>query len=144
MNITLLNGINVFFTKDKPTHHNHPKSTVYSKVHSWCWIIYGFVQMYNDICGSAVKNPPAVCETWETRIWSLGQEDPLEKEMAAHSSILAWEILWTEDPGGYSPCGCKRVRHSWATEQQPSRSEPSYSIFRSIHWCLFSDFMYTW
>ena len=36
----------------------------------------------------------------ETQIWSLGWEDPLEKGMAAHSSILAWEILWTEEPGG--------------------------------------------
>ena len=43
-----------------------------------------------------VKNPPAKQEMW---IRSLGQEDPLEKEMAAHSSILAWEILWTEKPG---------------------------------------------
>ena len=43
-----------------------------------------------------VKNPPAKQEMW---IRSLGQEDPLEKEMAAHSSILAWEISWTEKPG---------------------------------------------
>ena len=44
-----------------------------------------------------VKNPPAM---WETRVLSLGQEDPLEKEMATHSSILAWGIPWTEEPGG--------------------------------------------
>ena len=44
-----------------------------------------------------VKNPPA---TLETRIRSLGQEDPLEKEMATQSSILAWKIPWTEEPGG--------------------------------------------
>ena len=43
-----------------------------------------------------VKNLPA---TWETQVQSLGWEDPLEKEMATHSSILAWRILWTEDPG---------------------------------------------
>ena len=47
--------------------------------------------------GSAVKNPPAKQERW---VRSLGQEDPLEKEMATHSSILAWEIPWTEEPGG--------------------------------------------
>ena len=46
--------------------------------------------------GSDAKQPPA---TWETRVQSLGGEDPLEKEMANHSSILAWGILWTEDPG---------------------------------------------
>ena len=47
--------------------------------------------------GSAVKNPPAMRETWAH---SLGQEDPLGKEMAAHSSVLAWSIPWTEEPGG--------------------------------------------
>ena len=50
--------------------------------------------------GSVVKNPPTMQETQKTRIWSLGWKDPLEKEMAAHSSILAWEIPWTEEPGG--------------------------------------------
>ena len=47
-----------------------------------------------------VKNPSAVPETQETRVQSLGQEDPLEKEMATHSSVLAWETPWTEEPGG--------------------------------------------
>ena len=45
--------------------------------------------------GSVVKNPPSVGETW---VQSLGQEDPLEKKMAAHSSILDWRIPWTDDP----------------------------------------------
>ena len=44
-----------------------------------------------------VENPPAMQEAW---VQSLGWEDPLEKEMATHSSILAWEISWTEEPGG--------------------------------------------
>ena len=44
-----------------------------------------------------VKNLPALLETW---VQSLGQEDPLEKEMATHSSILAWRTPWTEEPGG--------------------------------------------
>ena len=46
-----------------------------------------------------VKNPPAMQETQETQVRSLGGEDPLEKEMATHSSILAWRIPWTEEPG---------------------------------------------
>ena len=50
--------------------------------------------------GSVVKSPPAV---QEMQILSLGQEDPLEKEMATDSNILAWEIPWTEEPGSYSP-----------------------------------------
>ena len=56
----------------------------------------------------SVKNLPAV---QETRIQSLGWEDPLEKEMATHSSILAWKISWTEEPGGLQSVGSQRVRH---------------------------------
>ena len=50
----------------------------------------------------------------ETQVRSLGQEDPLEKEMATHSSILAWEIPWTEEPGGLQSMGSQRVGHDWA------------------------------
>ena len=46
-----------------------------------------------------VKNPSAVLETQQTQVQSLGQEDPLEEEMATHSNILAWKILWTAEPG---------------------------------------------
>ena len=56
-----------------------------------------------------VKNLPAV---QETQVRSLGQEDPVEKGMAAHSSILAWRIPWTEEPGGLQSMGSQRVRHS--------------------------------
>ena len=49
-----------------------------------------------------MKNPPAL---QEMRVWSLSQEDPLEKEMATHSSILAWETPWTEEPGGLQSTG---------------------------------------
>ena len=51
-------------------------------------------------------------ETQEMRVWSLGQKNPLEKEIATHSSIVTWEIPWVEEPAGYSPWGCKRVRLS--------------------------------
>ena len=57
--------------------------------------------------GSAVKNPPVMQEVW---VRSLGREDPLEKEMATHSSILAWRIPWTEDPGEPQSIGSQRVR----------------------------------
>ena len=53
-------------------------------------------------------------EIQETQVQSLGQEDPLEKEMATHSSILAWKIPWTEDPDGLQSMGSQRVRHNWA------------------------------
>ena len=54
-------------------------------------------------------------ETQDTRVWSLGWEDPLEEEIVSHSSTLAWEIPQTEEPGGYSPWGC-RVGQDLATE----------------------------
>ena len=50
-------------------------------------------------------------KTWETWVRSLGQEDPLEKEMATHSSILAWKIPWTEEPGRLQSMGLQRVRY---------------------------------
>ena len=65
---------------------------------------------YSDsLVAQRLKRLPA---TWETRVQSLGQEDPLEKEMATHSSILAWEIPWTEEPGGLQSTGSQRVGHN--------------------------------
>ena len=58
-----------------------------------------------------VKNPPAMQKRQETRVQSLGGEDPLEEEMATHSSILAWEIPRTEEPGGLQSTWSQRVRH---------------------------------
>ena len=55
-----------------------------------------------------VKNLPAVQETW---VWSLGWKDRLEKEMATHSSILAWIVPWTEEPGGLQSMGLQIVGH---------------------------------
>ena len=55
--------------------------------------------------GAAAKNLPAVQELRETKVQSLGQEDPLEEEMATRSSMLAWRILWTEEPGRLQPMG---------------------------------------
>ena len=62
--------------------------------------------------GSVVKNLPA---RQEMRVQSLGWEDALEEEIAAHSSILAWRIPWTEEPGGLQFMGLQRVGHDWAT-----------------------------
>ena len=55
-------------------------------------------------------------ETQETWVQSLGHEDPLEEEMATHSSIPAWRIPWTEEPGGLQSVGSQRVGHDGATE----------------------------
>ena len=59
--------------------------------------------------GLVVKNLPASAQ--ESQIQSLGQEDPLEEEMATHSSILAWRIPWTEESGELQSIGSQRVRH---------------------------------
>ena len=56
-----------------------------------------------------IKNLPAMQETW---VQSLGWEDPLEKEMATHSSILAWAVSWTEEPGGLPFMGLQRTGHN--------------------------------
>ena len=58
-----------------------------------------------------MKNLPAMQENW---VWSLGWEDPLEKGMATHSSILAWEIPWMEEPGRVKSLGSQTVGHDWA------------------------------
>ena len=66
-------------------------------------VIYTMV----SLVAQSAKNLPAVHETW---VQSLGQEDPLEKEMVNHFSILAWKVPWTQEPGGLQPMGCKELR----------------------------------
>ena len=61
-----------------------------------------------SLVAQLVKNSPAKWETW---VPSLGREDPLEKEMATHSSVLAWRIPWTEEPGRLQSTGSQRVGH---------------------------------
>ena len=64
--------------------------------------------MCASLVAQAVKHLPTMRET---QVRSLGREDPLEKEMATHSSIHAWKIPWTEEPGGLQPMGSQRVGH---------------------------------
>ena len=61
-----------------------------------------------SLVAQRAKNLPAMQETW---VWSLGWEDPLEKRMATHSSVLVWRIPWTEEPGGLQSMGSQRVGH---------------------------------
>ena len=76
------------------------------------WVAISFSRGSGFPGSSALQRLPAMRETW---VWSLGQEDPLEKEMETHSSILAWRIPWMEEPGGLQYTGLQRVRHNWAT-----------------------------
>ena len=67
---------------------------------------------WTSLVAQRLKYLPAMRETW---VRSLGWEDPLEKEMATHSSILAWRIPWTEEPGGQQSTGSQRVGHDRTT-----------------------------
>ena len=80
-----------------------------------CVCVYIYIYIPTDISilisnlvAQMVKNLPVI---QETHVRSLGQEDPPEKEMATHSSILAWQMPWTEEPGGLQSTGSQRVRH---------------------------------
>ena len=81
------------------------------------WVTFTFTG------GSVVKNLPAKQEMQETWVRSLGREDPLEEEMATPSSVLAWRIPWTEEPGGLQSMGPQRVGHDWATNPHQSRQQ---------------------
>ena len=71
----------------------------------------------------------------KTRVWSLGWEDPLEKEMATHSSILASRIPWTEEPGRLPSTGLQRVEYDWATNP----AQHVLSSYPSIHLAVYGS-----
>ena len=78
-----------------------------------------------------VKSLPAMWETW---VQSLGQEDPLEKEITTHSSVLAWKILWTEEPCRLQSMGLQRVRQDWATSLSFLFFTPALEAWSFSHW----------
>ena len=81
-----------------------------------------------------VKNLPAMQENW---VQTLGQEDPLEKGMATHSSILDWRIPWTEKSDVLQSMGSQRVRHDWVTEQQQRRDSQPAKVMKGV--CDFAN-----
>ena len=78
------------------------------------------IKTWTSLVAQTLRNLPV---TQETPVQSLGQKDPLEKEMATHSSILAWKIQWMEEPGRLQSMGSQRVGHDWAT-----------SLLRAYQW----------
>ena len=92
-----------------------------------CFKIY--ISVYSSPGGSLVKNLPANL----ARVQSQGQEYPLEKATVAYSSILAWEILWTEEMGRLQPLESQRVRHNLATD----RVLPGFCSTKSKNSCNF-------
>ena len=99
-----------------------------SPIHNWVLFLFGsipslFVELFlhwypvaywapTNLVAQTVKHLPTRQEIW---VWSLGGEDPLEKQMATHSSTLAWKIPWTEESGRLQSMGLQRVEHDWAT-----------------------------
>ena len=78
----------------------------------YCYYIYILVVDVGFPSGTVVKNHLPMQETQEKWVQSLGQEDPLEQEIATHSSILTWKIPWMEGPGGLQSMESRRVRHN--------------------------------
>ena len=97
--------------------------------------------------GSSVVKKPPMQEMQGTWVWSLCWDDPLEKEMATYSSILAWENLWTEEPGGLQSMGSQRVEYKLVTKQQQIQSVieevfpfiPTKSIMAKVNWLSFTE-----
>ena len=92
-----------------------------------------------SLVAQTVKNPLATPQTW---VWSLDWKDPLEKEIATHSRIVAWEIPWTEEPGGLQSMRSQRVSQDWAINtytffflNRGSHGEFTLSAYRP-HLCL--------
>ena len=78
-----------------------------------------YALLWASLVAQMVKNLPAM---WKTSVWSLSWEDPLEEGMAMHSSVLAGESPWTEEPGGLQFMGLQRVGHSWATKHSTAHA----------------------
>ena len=90
--------------------HQAPLSLGFSRQEYWSGLPFLLQNLsYSFLLAQTVKNLLAMQETW---VRALGQEDPLEKGMDTHSSILAWRIPWTEEPGGLQSMGSQRVGHN--------------------------------
>ena len=88
-----------------------------------------YPEIWASLVAQMVKNLPAMQETW---VQSLGQEDPLERGMVTHSSILAWRIPWTEEPGGLQSMGLQRVGHDWETNTHTQKYTGIQDFFSYI------------
>ena len=86
--------------------------------HCLLWLLTLDMPYRASLVAQRVKHLPAM---QETRVWSLGWEDPLEESVAIHSNILFWRIPWTEEPGRVQSIGSHRVKHNWSNLAQHSR-----------------------
>ena len=97
-------------------------------LHTTTWISHKYTYIESSLVAQMVKHLPAMRET---RVRSLGWEDLLEKEMATHSSTLAWRIPWMEEPGRLQSMGLQRVEHDWATSLHIHISPSSWTSLPS-------------
>ena len=88
-------------------------------------------QPMNQWASQAAQMVNNLSAMWETWVQFLSQEDPLEKDMATHCSILAWNIPWTEEPGRLQSMGSQRVRHNWVTN----------TALMNQYWCISAFFI---
>ena len=91
----------------------------------WLFLLWQILLSHTSLFSHLAQMVKRLPTMQETRVQSLSQEDPLEKEMAPHSSILAWKIPWMEEPGRLQSMGSQRVGHDWAT-----------SLFFAFYWPL--------
>ena len=124
--------------KSFPNNSTHlslfPKSRVYRTHVSPVRVVVLFsLSVLISLVAQMVKHLPAM---QETRVQSLGREDPLEKEMAIHSCTLAWKIQWTEEPERLQCMGSQRVGHDWATSVTHSLTvQPGFPILQHLLEC---------
>ena len=88
--------------------------------------------LWKDLASPVAQIVKKLFAMKKTQDWSLGCEDPLEEEMATHSSILAWRPPWTEEPGGLKSMGSQRVGHDWATNTKITYRTQMNSMVQSI------------
>ena len=89
-----------------------------------------------SLVAQALKNLPAMKET---QVWSLSWKDFLEKRMTMYSSILAWKIPWTEEPGGLQSMGSQGVGHDWATNTFTFNNKLAFAMGTVV--CLYKDYI---
>ena len=103
------------------------------------WENKGNIFILPSLVSQTVKRLPTVQETW---VRSLGREDPLEKEMAPHSSIHAWKIPWTEELGWLLSLGSQRIGHDWATSlslKNPPQNSQGKGFGGLLGWWTLGD-----
>ena len=113
-----------------------PPKTMVAQAGSCSQLVQTLSLSWASLVAQMVKNLPAKQKTWAR---SLGWEDILKKGMATHSSILAWRIPWTEEPGGLQSMAAQRVRHDWATDTftfmswiSGCVSKPKFFVFKEL------------